>query len=111
MLSKTNVTRAAKASFAVTMLGVILTLTGCASFGDMAFPTKEKVVEPVITTQSGTELEGSLIHSGYVLLPDGREVLCVSNSLVNDINHTSLPDQGGGITCDWDNARVPSPEN
>lgn len=102
MLNKKIATKVARASTVVAMVGATFALTGCTSFFG-TFMEGEPEAEPVVTTQSGTELEGSLIHSGYVLLPDGREVLCVANSF--------KADQGGGINCDWDNARIPSPEN
>lgn len=76
-------------SFKVTVFMVLVflsgfMLTGCAPQP----PTTDKVS----TSQGG--LSG--ISTGYVELPDGREVLCVSNW---ESTH-------GGLSCDWESIPV-----
>lgn len=59
-------------------------LTGCAG---------NKTVTDEVSTPSGG-LSG--ISTGYVELPDGRNVLCVSNW---ERTH-------GGLSCDWENVKA-----
>lgn len=59
-------------------VAILIALTGCV---------------PVNETNPARGITGVAV--GYVTLPDGREVLCVSN-------HEGY---AGGLSCDWDNAR------
>ena len=74
----------------IALVGVAIaasTLTGCA--GGQA-PAKDESGGKVAPSST----IGGTVRTGYVELPDGREVLCVTNQSGNS----------GGISCDWDTA-------